>query len=455
MARYVFDIEANGFLETATAIHCIAITDIDTGEQTLFPPDKIEDGVRRLMQADLLVAHNGIKYDLPVIQKLYPWFTCKRSQVVDTLVLSRLVFTDLADVDFNAKAYKIPNRKLIGSHSLEAWGYRLGFNKINYEGGWEDYSDEMGGYCVGDTLVCLRLYNHILKQGVDPRASELEHEVQFIVAQQERYGFPFDVGKAERLAASLQSKLVSLENKVQQVFPPFYLPDGKITVPKRTTNGKKIAGTWAGASYQKIKKVIFNPGSRHHIVLMLKRKYNWKPTEFTEKGQPKVDEKVLSKLPWPEAKILAEWFMAAKILGYLIGNKKKKNEVSGWLNLVKDGRIYGECITNGAVTGRGTHKIIANIPKVGKPYGKEMRELFTASKGMRQVGADASGLELRMLAHFLAKWDNGAYGKVVCEGDVHWANVQALGLSQEDRDEDNLYHKLYRDAAKTFIYAFL
>ena len=268
--RLAFDIEANGFLETVSRIHCMCLKDIDTGETYQFRPHQVEQGVKMLAQADMLIGHNIIKYDIPVIQLLFPWFSPERAKVQDTLVLSRFVFTDLSDSDFRAKSYKMPNGKLIGSHSLEAWGYRLGFNKLDYQGGWVEFSEEMLEYNEVDTEVTVRLYDHLLKQDIDPRANELEHEVAFIVAQQERYGFCFDEQKAQSLAANLQSKLASLENKLQDVFPPFYLPNGKVCVPKKTINGKAKPGTWAGAPYQKIKKTIFNPGSRQHVAINLR-----------------------------------------------------------------------------------------------------------------------------------------------------------------------------------------
>jgi len=117
---------------------------------------------------------------------------------------------------------------------------------------------------------------------------------------------------------------------------------------------------------------------------------------------------------------------------------------NSWLNMVRDGRIHGEIITNGAVTGRATHRNpnVAQTPAVKVPYGKECRSLFSADRGDVLVGVDVSGLELRMLAHFMSKWDDGAYGREVIDGDVHTANQLAAGLET-------------RDQAKTFIYAFL
>lgn len=431
--RLAFDIEANGFLETVSQIHCIVCKDIDTGTIHKFTPNKVEQGCWLLMEADLVVGHNIIGYDLPVLSKIFPWFKLQEDKVHDTLVLSRLIFADLSNQDFDNKA---PLGKLIGSHSLEAWGLRLGDHKLDYSGGWEAFSEEMLTYCVRDVEVTDRLYKHMLAQGASERAIDLEHQVAWIIAAQEQRGFCFDEDKARNLAAQLQSKLYELEQRLQDTFPPFYQSSGEVT-PKKTTNGTKKPGTWAGASYTKVKLTTFNPASRHHIAYVLKRDRNWTPKEFTPSGQPQIDETILSKLTFPEAALLCDYFLVQKRLSLLLGQDGK-----GWLNLVRQGRVYGRCITNGAVTGRCTHQVIANLPRVSTAYGAEIRSLFTASPGRVQIGIDISGLELRMLAHFLAKWDDGAYGKVVCDGDIHTANMEAAELPT-------------RDNAKTFIYGFL
>lgn len=396
------------------------------------------------MNADQVIGHNIINYDLALCEKLYPWFHIERYKVVDTLVMSRLIWSNLGDLD----VAKQTNQK--GSHSLKAWGYRLGYHKLEFNE-WDTFSEEMLEYNTVDVEVNERLWNLIESKKVDLRAIELEHQVAFIISQQERYGFCFDEPRAIQLAAQLQTRRLQLEELLQSVFKPFYLSAGEVT-PKRTTNGSKVPGTWEGAPYTKIKLTVFNPGSRHHIAYMLKRLYNWKPTEFTDGGQPKIDETVLGKLEWPEAKLLNEYFLIQKRLGMLIDGD------NSWLKLVRNGKIYGEVITNGAVTGRATHRNpnVAQTPAVGAAYGAECRELFGPSAGRVQVGIDVSGLELRCLSHYLAKWDGGNYGRIVCDGDVHWANTQAaLGILVE-RDE-HLYpeHKLYRDGIKTFIYAFL
>jgi DNA polymerase I-like protein with 3'-5' exonuclease and polymerase domains len=183
--------------------------------------------------------------------------------------------------------------------------------------------------------------------------------------------------------------------------------------------------------------VTFNPGSRQQIGERLKE-LGWKPKEFTETGIPKIDETVLAGIKIPEAQVIAEYLML----------NKRISQIESWMEAVgKDGRVHGKVITNGAVTGRMTHSSpnMAQIPNSSSIYGPECRECWTVEDGNVLVGCDASGLELRMLAHYMK--DEG-YVRTVTEGnskdgtDVHTVNQRAAGLST-------------RDNAKTFIYAFL
>jgi DNA polymerase I-like protein with 3'-5' exonuclease and polymerase domains len=152
-----------------------------------------------------------------------------------------------------------------------------------------------------------------------------------------------------------------------------------------------------------------------------------------------VDETVLASLEYPEAKLLAEYLMVTKRLGQLAEGDQ------AWLKQVKnDGRIHGGVITNGAVTGRATHSNpnVAQVPANRAPYGRDCRALFRAEEGKVLVGADLSGLELRCLAHYMARFDGGLYSRALLEGDIHTTNQEAAELAT-------------RDQAKTFIYAFL
>lgn len=188
----------------------------------------------------------------------------------------------------------------------------------------------------------------------------------------------------------------------------------------------------------KIKITEFNPASRIHIADRLTKLYGWKPVEFTPDGRAKVDEEVMARLPYDCGPLLTEYFTVIKRLGQLAEGKQ------AWLKLARNGRIHGSYNTVGAVTRRATHSNpnIGQVPSVGADYGRECRELFGVPAGWTQVGTDASGLELRCLAHYMARWDGGDYGRVILEGDIHTVNQEAAGLPT-------------RNNAKTFIYGFL
>jgi DNA polymerase I-like protein with 3'-5' exonuclease and polymerase domains len=431
--RLVFDIEANGLYWDASVIHCLVAIDKDTKTVYKFEPSKVEQGLKFLMTADELIGHNVIGYDIPVIQKIHPWF-CPPTKVTDTLVLSRLIYSDLSDRDQAARVQM--EGKLIGSHSLKAWGYRLKLLKDDYQGGFEAFSEDMLAYNVRDVEVTDRLHDLLAKhEAYSEMASELEHQVATIVAKQERYGFLFDKESAERLTAHLMIRREELAQNLRDTFKPWEELD-KEFIPKRDN---KTLGYVKGVPVQKMKTIVFNPGSRHHIANRLKALRGWIPKEYTPDGSAKVDEAVLSKLQYPEAKLMCEYLMVQKRLGMLAEGQ------NAYLKLVKDNsRIHGEVNTNGAVTGRATHRNpnTAQCPAVGAPYGKEFRSLFLAPQNRKLIGIDVSGLELRMLASYMHPFDGGVYGKEVIDGDIHTLNMQAAGLPD-------------RNTAKRWIYAFL
>lgn len=433
--RLVFDLESNGLLDQLDRIHCLCLKDIDTQKTYSFAPSEVETGVKMLMQADLIIGHNVISFDIPALKKVYPWFKIRKSRVRDTLIMSLLLYPDLSDRDQRLVATdeSFP-KKLIGRHRLEAWGYRLKCFKGEYEGGWSEWSQEMQDYCDQDVEVTDRLWTLIESKGVDPVATELEHQVKWVIAEQERCGFPFDEDAAEHLKKTLNKRRAELEAELQDTFPPWEQELGLFT-PKVNN---KSRGYVKGVPIMKTKTVVFNPGSRMHIESRLKAIHGWKPSEYTEDGRAKVDERVLSSLPYKEAKLLSEYLMLQKRIGQV------SDGANGWLKKIQAGRIHGQVITNGAVTGRATHRSpnVAQTPAVYVPYGKECRSCWTASKGRVLIGADVSGLELRMLANRMWRYDEGAYSKEVVDGDIHTANQTAAGLPT-------------RNDAKTFIYAFL
>ena len=456
MTKLVFDLESNGLLDALSTIHCLGVSNVETGWSGVGNnhSNTIEALLNQLQRADVVIGHNIINFDIPAITKVYPWFQLgKQVKVVDTLILSRLIYADLSDWDNKLiKANKLPQR-LFKSHSLEAWGYRLGNNKGEYSGGWDAWSQDMEDYCEQDVAVTLQLYKHLMAQEYSQEAMDLEHSVAHIIQRQTSYGYYFNTQAAVKLWAEWTDKLFMMGQELTQVFKPRVVPKGKPFIPKRD-NAKM--GYVTGVPVQKYETLSFNPNSRAHITAWLKELYDWSPTEFTPSGEPKVDESVLKDLPYPEAIALTKYMTLAKRISQMATGK------GAWLHYVdsQTSRIYGSVITNGAVTGRMTHSKpnLAQVPAGYSPYGHECRSLFTVPAGKELVGADAAALELCCLAGYMARLDNGAYIETVLKGDksngtdIHSVNAKALGLDPKLIYPDG---QSGRDMAKTWFYAFV
>jgi len=451
----IFDIETDGLYEDVTKIHCIAVKVDDEKTQLFTSRDgNIGEAIKLLNMADLVVAHNGINYDLPVLEKLgYPIV----SQVHDTLIMSRLAYPNRLEQDTNLKS--LPPR-LKGSHSLKAWGYRLRKLKGDFaeDTDWKEYTDAMGEYCVQDVEVTYALYNKkLLPRGIPAEAIWLEQEFARIIGRQERYGVYFNMEKAKALHIELLKEVERAEAELVQTFTPLDTwvakPYPKIPFKKDGTKSQVLLTQEAlGCHYNDkgewgyFKKVAFNPSSRQHIARWLSEVYGWKPTNFTEKGSVIINEAVLESLTFPEGKILAHYFNVKKLIGQLAEGD------NAWLKMVKnDNRIHGRVNTLGAVSRRCTHSNpnMAQVPS-GRAYkGHEARTLFCVPKGKKLVGCDADALELRTLSHYMASHDNGAYGRIVDQGqkedktDVHSVNQRAFGVPTRDDAKTTIYAMMY------------
>ena len=439
----IFDIETDGLLDTMTTIHCMSISD---GHHNVvgYRPDEIEQGVKRLWKAvndgEGICGHNIINFDIPAIQKIYPWFDIprdKRANVVDTLVLARLVFSNIANSDAIHYRKKEYPGALIGSHTLKAYGYRMGIYKGTYaedtEDAWGCFNEEMLQYNIQDVVVTEALYERELAKDYPASAIELEHKAQWLMFKQEQNGFPFDVEGAKRLEKTLRDRAAIVSDQITKMAPP--IPD-KVFVPKRDN---KRLGYKAGVPIQRYKD--FNPGSRQQIEWVIRQHYGYSPENeelYAEDGRLKIDETTFHFMAKDEAApqevrtlapLFEEQLMLKKRLGQLADGTQ------AWLKCVKeDGRIHGRVNPNGTVSGRATHSQpnVTQVPHNASPYGKECRSLFGVPRGWTQAGIDACGLELRCLSHFLFPYDHGAYAHEVVHGDIHTANQKAAGLPTRD-----------------------
>ncbi|MQB00678.1 MAG: DNA polymerase [Actinobacteria bacterium] len=436
MTRLVFDLETNGLLPGVDKIHSIVLKDPDTGVVCSFSGPGVDQGVHMLTEADEIIGHNVIGYDIPVLAHVLG-VDLSHVKVFDTMVAAALVWpTDVRkERDFTAnKAGKLPG-KLIGRNSLESWGHRFGNYKGDFKGPWDTWTPEMQSYCEQDVEVTCTLLKKLEEAGWSEEAMRLEHEVKRICFRQERYGFGFDEKGAQELYTALAKRRITLEAELQDVFPAWWRKE-KEFVPAR--DNKKM-GYVGGAPLTKIKLTDFNPGSRDHIADRLVTLRGWRPKEHGKDGKPTVDETVLSSLPYPEAKVLSDYFTVEKRVGQLAEGKE------AWMKAVKRGRIHGRVNTNEAVTGRMTHAgpNIAQVPTVKKLYGKECRGLFIPLMGGPLVGIDAKGLELRCLAGYMHMYDGGEYSKIVIEGDPHQVTADLLGVDRDVTAKRIMYALLY------------
>ena len=451
MARFVFDIEANGLnnltinrkgnvVEGASRVHLLVLRDLDTNESHVFRntpnEDTISEGWEILKAADAVIGHNIIGYDLPVLRRLYGGDVS--GAVVDTLVMARLLWPDRKNHPY-------------GGNSLSALGEHLGCYKGDYDGGWSEWSQDMEDYCVQDTLVSLELFRWLAPLAKKFQlASKLEHKVAAVVADMEQTGVHIDVSSAEDLIERLEIEKAVAYDELHVAFPPrietlktvaYYTDPLGNEYPTKSAAPSSLRKSLSPGPLR-TKEHPFNAGSSLQIAERFQDSYGWE-APLTEAGNPSIGEDVLKQLTFPEARLLLKIQMFDKRLQHL----------TDWSTRARNGGgvIHPQINPCGCATSRATHSQPNQtaVPKVLGPergyagrYGWECRSLWQPREGWHMVGGDASGLELRMLGHHLSRWDKGAYAKEVVEGDIHTLNQQAAGLPT-------------RNDAKTFIYATL
>jgi len=483
--RIVFDLETTPIgpdpRHLPGRVWCVVARDVDTGVENVFLESALLDAADYLRQADLLIGHNIAKFDVPIMEALGhpvrgPW---GEGHLYDTLCGSNLVFAsnryermiafrNSAGRDEEKRERKLP-RRFLKAHSLESWGYLLGRKKLHADvdlSFYEKFSDELLERCRRDVELNVEVFRSLTcvpaERGWPAMPLEpviVESEFAYLLGAQERNGVGFDREAAEALERTLAVRRAELTTSLQAAFPAWYAPksgqkghdpemprrdgDAGYTVPKATRNMKPTASRpWPsveGGTHTKVGLVEFNPGSGHHIAHVLRAR-GWRPTEFTDKGDVSTTEDVLARLDYPEIPTLLEYMTVDKRLGSLSEGPKS------WLKSVKpSGLIHGRVNPTGTRTSRCSHvgPNLGQVPKNKSPYGRECRSLFRPTRSdWVMVGADASGLELRMLAHRLAFYDGGAFGVTLLSGDPHEEWRLATGM-------------FYRENQKTFTYAML
>jgi DNA polymerase-1 len=487
LSFYILDIETNG-IDAPDKLWCIVTKDLDSGDVATwsFPsgvpadhPEALKGFLSSSISASGWIGHNIIGYDLPVLGSLIPSFSFKKSHVIDTLVVARLLH------------YNID-----GGNSLDAWGNRLGFPKSVYSD-FSAYSQQMVDYCINDVLVTEKLHAFLSDYISSPqwsRSLRLEHDIAWLCNDLNSNGFSFDAGGAEKLLLAVHDRLEALGTELAESFPPRPRTLREVR-PRITRSGtlSRVDFRWLedssdltgfnGGPFSLIAFEPFNPGSPKQCVERL-WECGWQPYDKTKghiaierelseyrrirdqgtsasertartaeleerlehfrKYGWKVNEANLATLPRtaPQAAHkLVEWLTL----------ESRRSTLEEWLKSYNPatGRIHGRFNHIGAWTGRMSHNSpnMANIPGHGSLYGDEMRSLWRADPGSYLVGVDADGIQLRILAHYMNDKDFIAAlvaGKKEDGTDAHTLNQMALGPVCKSRD-----------VAKTFIYAFL
>lgn len=493
----IFDAETDGFLDDMTTVHCIVLIDARTNKVFRYR-DPLE-ACKKLDEYEVVVAHNGIGFDFPMLKLVCDWEY--KGIILDTLWMSRMYHCDIeGGHSLDAWGTRLNEPKTEYYPVLDPAQPLYNPEEPNPKKNpcWKGsvWSQLMEDYCEQDNVVTVKLFWKLLQllKNFTWMSIECEMQIATLIQRQMQHGFPFDYKGAERLHGTFIDRVGALEDEVHETFKP--LPkairvvqpkvkmDGTLSgvglkklgehweklipIPKFTRHEKPedtfvIAlegeegawfdeGKWWRRGDPKIKKSVeyhsgsftliewpeFSLGSRAQIAERLTRA-GYKLTEFTEKGTPMINDAVLqvaADAGISEAKPLAEYFMISK----------REGMVRDWLAKTKWGpddiaRIHGYVNSLGAATSRMTHSSpnVAQVPSTDSPYGSECRSLFTVRAGYRLVGCDASGLELRCLAHYM---NDPEYTRELLEGDIHTANQLTAGLPT-------------RNMAKTFIYGFL
>jgi len=477
--KVTFDLEANGLLDTVTQMW-IAVLQPEGGERLTFTFHNNFKGLfKALDDATVLVGHNIIGYDLPLLEKLFNWRPKDDVEIVDTLIMSRLLNPD------RKRPVGYPGSS--GPHSLDCWGYRVGRYKPSHEE-WHEYSSDMLHRCREDVAINVLCHDALLEEWGDhpwDRAYQIETEIAKIITKQELDGVPFDKLKATKGLIDLTLEANLLEVEILQDMPLVPLPESKVVYcPKKPY---KNDGTYSATLIRKcgwklISDPTWRPVAEEPVVTMAPMDLGnakqvsdyllskgWQPTEWnfkkvTEKESNDPESPYYGQQPKKAArdeygdvirtspKLTEDSFNEdlGGIAGLIMKRRTRlhrRNTIKGWLTSVRpDGRLGAGANSLGTNTRRMTHRCVVNVPKPKDKifYGKEMRSMFYSDNPDYDfVGYDASGLEARMEAHYTYKYDNGAYAKEVLEGDIHTKNMIAFGIDDRDLAKNGKYAITY------------
>jgi DNA polymerase-1 len=466
--KIVCDIETER-LDNPEKVWVAVCKEVESGKVTVFKPylDGFTDLSDLLGSADVVIGHNWLGFDGPVVERLG---NIRDLRVLDTLVVSRLL-----------------NYEIEGGHSLEAWGERLRFPKKPFKK-FSEWSEEMEDYCVNDVELTFRVYQEMLPYLEDDQwqaSLNLEHRITILCNTLGTNGFFFDIAKAKATLDDYQYLLSILDDNLQKEF----LPKPKLireVIPKVTKHGtlSRTDFRWVedgdlsdfspGAGFSRFEWVPFSASSPKQIVERL-NEAGWKPTDKTKghlealkvKNHPKLDyynqygwrvsEENLATLPEDAPR-------SAQSLVQRLTLASRISDLEEWIGCYEPstGRIHGNFNGIGSWTHRMSHNHpnMANIPskielhegsspldRYKAPMNELLRSLWCVPEESFLVGCDADSIQLRVLAHFINDEELTyalTQGRKEDKTDPHSVNQRALGSICRTRTD-----------AKTFLYAFL
>jgi DNA polymerase I-like protein with 3'-5' exonuclease and polymerase domains len=417
-----FDLEANGFLRQATHVHCGVVKEQKTGEIKKFRPHQVEELLDHLESFDVLIAHNCLGYDFPLLKRLYNWEY--KGKKVDTLVMSRL---------YNPKRlspFNCPNKK--APHSIEAWGYRVGRGKPEHND-WENFSEEMLHRCTEDVEILELVYNELLKEmrsGNWKPATMLTMRLFENLAEQEDYGWLVDRAHMEfcisqltnwirRIDAVLTPNLPLIlevqetkkDGQYLYVKKPF-LKSGKpseshhnwLASIRCSHDDSPVCGPFSRVFFRPV-DLNSNEETKNYLL-----EQGWEPLEWNTNDEGIRTSPKLSKDD-PFEGISGK---VGRLVAKRVQCRHRRSTIEGLLVLIRDDGRIPSVVNSLADTGRATHRNIVNIPKAGSFYGKQMRKIFTSREGYVLVGTDSDSCQLRMLG---GRMGSQAYIDALCNGD--------------------------------------
>lgn len=454
MKLLVFDSEnAGGFWDTATKIWCVCIYDMEEKQLYKYGPDQIEEALDHLNRGDVLIGHNIIGHDFPVIRRLHKR-DFKHKKIVDTLLVSR---------------QQRPNRSVPphcpvkhAPHSVEAWGYRLGHRKVDHDD-WENYSPEMLHRCGEDVLINVKIYEALIKEGKGEgwgACHRLNMRLFDYLKRQEEHGWFVDTAHMDRCCHQLRRWILRIDMAIVDKLPLLVEPQETkqygefkyIKKPfKKDGSYAKSVTDWFGDSLDSMVGGPFSRVAFRRVSLDSNLetkdfliKSGWEPLEWNySKKTGEVTSPKLSK----DDPFIGVQGSLGKLIVLRVKCKHRLSTIEGLKESVREDGTIRPGIGGVASTGRIRHSVIVNIPSVdsGSFYGKQMRSIFRARPGMVMVGADSAGNQIRQLA---ARMGDPEFTKVVLFGkketgdDLHSFNQQRANLPT-------------RTLAKNFFYGFI